>query len=700
MARIGRSYPSKPLLKKWSQAGRTFYFDATGGNDANSGTSAATAFQTLTKFSALLLAPQDTCLFKMGESWSGQATLARSGKDATALIRLGSYGSGARPIFTGSGAATAALYLDNASWISVTGIDITGGPYGVVSEHGSHDNTFVDMDVSGAVASGVIYTGANHTFRRVTSHDNGTDELDHGFYQSSSGGDVGSGIYEDCGAWDNASAGFHNYLTGSSTYDRCYGYHNGNWGFLNSTPTGTGRSTIYRYCLAYENGSAAFEAQGIDATGIVRWFNCTGVGSVAGFYEAGYGFYEETSTGGATIEIKNCVAAYNTAEDLKHTGVVTGNNDLLWREDGLDTLNVGGTGYTVSEFQALLPLSGHVCQNPQFINRAADNYHIQASSPARNAGVVQSPPITSDFDGDTVGSSPDIGYDETNMQVLGGTLTSTASLTPVKLGTSFTQNLTATLMSSAALVKRVSRALVGAMATSAVLVKSTGRALTGTVASSGAIVKAAAKVFTGTLTTTAVLASMKVAVKSLAGTLTSSTSLVRLTAKLAAGTLTSTAAILKQTQRAVTGALSSSGVVSRQAGHLLAATLTSLTTLASLKASFKSLAGTVTSAGTAVKLPSKSFAGTVASAGTVTQVTAKNMAAALTIGGTVVRGISKALAGVLGFVADLLTSDGTNDPFEPAMIILVRAEPHTVTVAIAPHVVSVPAEPKITVELN
>ena len=56
----------------------TYYVDATGGNDANTGTSAAFAWKTLQKVNASTFASGDIVLFKRGEVFYGSLIVNRS----------------------------------------------------------------------------------------------------------------------------------------------------------------------------------------------------------------------------------------------------------------------------------------------------------------------------------------------------------------------------------------------------------------------------------------------------------------------------------------------------------------------------------------------------------------------------------------------------------------------------------------------
>jgi len=83
----------------------TYYVDATGGNDSNSGTSNTTAWRTIAKVNAASFNPGDTILFKRGETWREYLTIPSSG-NSTSPITFGAYGSGSNPIISGADMVT------------------------------------------------------------------------------------------------------------------------------------------------------------------------------------------------------------------------------------------------------------------------------------------------------------------------------------------------------------------------------------------------------------------------------------------------------------------------------------------------------------------------------------------------------------------------------------------------------------------
>lgn len=104
----------------------TYYVDDVGGSDSNNGTSPATAWSSLTKVNAQFssFSPGDSVLFLSGDTWYGQITAAASGSSGSP-ITLGSYGSGAPPVISGStviGASGWSVYSGNIYVRALTGV--------------------------------------------------------------------------------------------------------------------------------------------------------------------------------------------------------------------------------------------------------------------------------------------------------------------------------------------------------------------------------------------------------------------------------------------------------------------------------------------------------------------------------------------------------------------------------------------------
>ncbi len=170
------SNPSPPT----AAAATTYYVDCGAGNDANSGTSASAAWESLTKVDSIIFQPGDTILFERGSVCTGQLKPQGSGT-SSAVITLADYGNGALPIIS-AGTNPSALTLSDQSYWEIKNLETTGGdPYGIwitgnaanaVINHVYLSNVAVH-DVTGTPtqkASGLIVfhtTGAGESFNDI-----------------------------------------------------------------------------------------------------------------------------------------------------------------------------------------------------------------------------------------------------------------------------------------------------------------------------------------------------------------------------------------------------------------------------------------------------------------------------------------------------------------------------------------------------
>lgn len=104
--------------------GTIYYIDATGGDDGDTGLSEALAWQTISKINGSTFNPGDRILFKCGETWAEQLTIPSAGIRLHP-ITLGSYGTGAKPIITGSSTRDYCILETNAyGYIVIDGLQV------------------------------------------------------------------------------------------------------------------------------------------------------------------------------------------------------------------------------------------------------------------------------------------------------------------------------------------------------------------------------------------------------------------------------------------------------------------------------------------------------------------------------------------------------------------------------------------------
>lgn len=109
------------------RAAQAFHIDPDEGDDANDGTSPASAWNTLAALNSRVFHPGDSILLKRGSVFTGTAAaLWFSGSGTTdAPILVGAYGEGARPQLNAAGAVENVIVLYNQEHVTVTGLEIT-----------------------------------------------------------------------------------------------------------------------------------------------------------------------------------------------------------------------------------------------------------------------------------------------------------------------------------------------------------------------------------------------------------------------------------------------------------------------------------------------------------------------------------------------------------------------------------------------
>ena len=125
-------------LRAAAAAGATdYYVDAVAGNDANKGTNPDSAWRTLTKVNGTTFQPSDTILFKAGGAWDGQLWPKGSGAEGRP-IRVGKYGSGAKPLIRGNGSVEDAVLLKNQEYWEIEDLEVTNSGTTKVIRRGIH----------------------------------------------------------------------------------------------------------------------------------------------------------------------------------------------------------------------------------------------------------------------------------------------------------------------------------------------------------------------------------------------------------------------------------------------------------------------------------------------------------------------------------------------------------------------------------
>jgi hypothetical protein len=112
------------VVPSTAHAAQTTYYVDPAGSDAATGTSASTAWQSLSKVNAQTFKPGDRVLFKDGGTWTGQLALHGSGRVGLP-ITVASYGTGAKPVIAGNGTTVSAVLLSNEHDVTIDGLEVT-----------------------------------------------------------------------------------------------------------------------------------------------------------------------------------------------------------------------------------------------------------------------------------------------------------------------------------------------------------------------------------------------------------------------------------------------------------------------------------------------------------------------------------------------------------------------------------------------
>ena len=165
---------------------RSFYVDATLGNDANSGTYPDEAWQSEAPVNGGTFLPGDRIRLKRGETLNGTITIPSAGIPER-LITLGAYGSGIAPVLNGgANAAIQVTAADRGYWriqdldLRCTG-DVEDGARGIHHRAGAGwDENVPGWIVENNVLNcGVKIRGANSIIRRNAFDGAGNGEAKH-----------------------------------------------------------------------------------------------------------------------------------------------------------------------------------------------------------------------------------------------------------------------------------------------------------------------------------------------------------------------------------------------------------------------------------------------------------------------------------------------------------------------------------------
>ncbi|MDP9904669.1 right-handed parallel beta-helix repeat-containing protein [Arthrobacter bambusae] len=126
-------------------SGTTYFIDANGGEDSNSGTSPTRPWKTLARASIVTLEPGDAVLLARGSTWKGQTLQPMGSGTPESPIRIGAYGAGTRPhIAPGIGVKTYAIHLVDDDGYRITDLELSDTYGGIVAySRGTYEHRYL-----------------------------------------------------------------------------------------------------------------------------------------------------------------------------------------------------------------------------------------------------------------------------------------------------------------------------------------------------------------------------------------------------------------------------------------------------------------------------------------------------------------------------------------------------------------------------
>jgi hypothetical protein len=446
-------------------AGTVYYVDCNSGNDSADGLSESTPWASITKVNNTTFAAGDTISFKAGSTCTGHLYIDASKNPATIVdkITYNTYGSvsGSRAIFENpaAGTSTTAITID-ASNIVVENILIQN-----VTANGIHlwkgaggtngNNTIQNVEITN-VGQGIVVESQNNLITNNNVHDlkmvvnDATANNDYGavgiaLFESNN--EISYNTILNCKAvstdygFDGGAIEVFGNNSNVNNNNIHHNYAKDNLGFMEfGSNTGFPGSTANNNVIAYNvlvnndrlfyfNNSGTF-AISVDN---LQFFNNTIVEKNATPVYSTLIAFSDTNITSTFMDFKNNIF-YSVGHTTFSQEWGFGHTYNLYHSPG-NTVGMG-TGYSAG--------AGELTSDPLFVNVATDDYHLQAESPAVNAGTSVS--LSTDYEGSSVpfGAGVDIGAFEyvivtptpTNTPTTAPTSTAIVTSTPLVTATS------------------------------------------------------------------------------------------------------------------------------------------------------------------------------------------------------------------------------------------------------------------------
>jgi len=384
----------------------TFYVDANSGSDSNDGRSPQTAWRSLNAVNSRSFSPGDVIGFNRGTSYYGGLRISSSGS-ASQPIFFTAYGSGAAPVFSNAPTGyTSSVYLDG-NYVVVENFKMIDAMEAGIKVSGTHNivrkNEMTNVGI-GALAMGKFnYFEGNfvHDGKLVVNTPGGDDDYGaNGFSVSSSDNEFAFNKCQNCRApsYDYGSDGGMFELWGTNGIDNTYIHHNiaiDTNGFFETggDPGSSARNVRIAYNEIINSGFGGIHAGGTFGIAVSNMLveNNTVVDSYAG--GTLFWVYAGTVAPSAVTFRNNIIQT--PASNVFPSDFTRSNN----------IYNIPSSSAIVGGSRALG--AGEKIADPLFVNGGAFDFHLQASSPAIDAGANLG--YMYDLDNKTLVGIPDAG---------------------------------------------------------------------------------------------------------------------------------------------------------------------------------------------------------------------------------------------------------------------------------------------------
>jgi hypothetical protein len=381
----------------------SYYVDNTSGSDSNSGTSSAAPWKSLSKVNRTTFQAGDTINFKRGGVWTGNLEIKNSGTPNLPIIYQ-AYGTGAAPHIQNPGVNYGHDIDVTGDWNVVQDFLLTDAHEAGVFIATGADHNFIRYNEMTADGTGVMVLGQfnlltgnyAHDLNMIVNTPGGND--DYGavcFWLGAGNNEVSYNVGINCKAPSYDFGYDGGFVEVFNQGDNSYIHHN--WadntaGFmeLGTSGGGSAQNVTVAYNVIYNTNDAVCLAPSI---------------TVANFSFDNNTFVNTANDGYQVFICTNDYSALQVRNNIFYSNLQIANNGNFTHTNNLyyivNQISGSGIGYALA--------SGENTGDPLFVNVAAGDLHLQAGSPAIDAGLDLG--YTRDFEGNTVpqGAAPGMG---------------------------------------------------------------------------------------------------------------------------------------------------------------------------------------------------------------------------------------------------------------------------------------------------